>query len=134
MNHIKCKINSGLGIIYSLKPLDITCLDETFPCINRNRYVGLSVHPTDIYNSDIIYIAHHSIVRKSFKKNKIILEEDRIRLQTTANWMLPYEETCLRICKDILGIETFNKTLYSMDLPRFLERIIENEILQKKTK
>jgi len=132
MPKLHCKIKSGIGEIHSLSQREVTTLDETFPRINRDKYIGLSVKVQSVLKSDSIYIAYHSIVENSFKENNFIIEKDRLSLQLTANWMLPYEKSCLAICKDILGKELSTQTLYSMDLPRFLEKLIENNYSKKK--
>ena len=123
MNQIKCKIKSGIGKIYSINKHEVTSMDESFSFIKGNKYIGLSVEEKAILKSDVMYMAHYTIVKKSFIKNNSIIEKDRHILELTANWMLPYEKTCNDICIDILGEKLADKSAYSMDLVRFLEKI-----------
>lgn len=124
MKNIICKIKSKIGIIHSSKDIEITSLDETFPCINRNKYIGLCVKTQTSTHSDIMYIAHFSIVRNIFEKYVHLIRQDRKDLEETANWMNAYENMCRAINKDILGRETAKDSLYSMDLPRYLEQLL----------
>lgn len=121
--NIKCKIKSKIGILYSSANIEITSLTETFPFINRNKYIGLCVKIKTSTKSDILYIAHFSIVKRVFEKYVHLIRKDREELEETANWMNAYESICRAINKDILGIEIAKDSLYSMDLPRYLEKL-----------
>lgn len=131
MKNIICRIKLKIGIVYSSHDIEITSLDETFPEINRDKYIGLCVSRKISVDGDVMHIVHFSIVKKIFKKYIYLISKDRKSLEETANWMNSYENMCIAINKDILGETIAKDSLYSMDLPRYLEKLFYENINQK---
>lgn len=98
----------------------------------RKKYIGLCVKEEVSFASDTMHIAHFSIVKSLFDKYAHLISKNRRNLEETANWMNAYEDMCIAINKDILGIKIAKDSFYSMDLARYLEQIYyEKKNLQK---
>ena len=131
MNNIICKIKSKTGMIYSVDNIEVTSIEETFLYVNRNKYIGLCVKTQLLNYSDIIHIAHFSVVKNIFEKYTHLIKNDRASLEETENWMNAYESMGKAINKDILGVEISRDSYYSMDLARYLEQIFHEKENQK---
>jgi len=117
-------IKNGYGIVMHDDPEEeLNSLDESFPCINQDKYIGINVLQEFYGGQDVLQIVHYNEFFTAFMSWRAILEVEYVEDNDGADWYKPYEELIVHIVEELLPN---NEVCWCMDLARKVESELQD--------
>lgn len=119
-------IIAGVGIIFSEDPeVEVTSIDESFPEVDQDKFVGINVRYSGQKKREVIEIATIDRFKEALshvRENQSITVD--YSYNDTSSWYEQYEEVAIEIVKYLFP---GSEVQYSMDLVRRIEVELQKE-------